>query len=209
VLERVTFHGHVENIAKAFAEADIFAYPLTPGSYVTSEKALQEAMWVGLPPVLLEGTAASGWIDHGVTGFIARDIADFARTLAQLSADPALRRRIGDAARAEARRRFDPSRNAVAMAEVLSGLLPLPKRSHPPLPGAGLPAADRFLQALGEAAPLFLEIVGGAADTRPPSVAWNRDILLRGEGGVMHYANTFPDDDRLLRWADALGRRRA
>lgn len=95
MLERVTFHGHIENIADAFAVADIFAYPLTPGSYVTSEKALQEAMWVGVPPVLLEGTAASGWIDHGVTGFIARDIADFARILALLSADPALRRRIG------------------------------------------------------------------------------------------------------------------
>ncbi len=209
VLERVTFHGHIENIADAFAVADIFAYPLTPGSYVTSEKALQEAMWVGVPPVLLEGTAASGWIDHGVTGFIARDIADFARILALLSADPALRRRIGEAARAEARRRFDPSRNALAMAEVLSELLLMPKRSHPPLPGAGLPASDRFLQSLGEAAPLFLEIVDVAVDPRPPSATWNPDILLRGEGGIMHYLNTFPDDDRLLQWADALGRQRA
>lgn len=208
VLERVAFHGHVENIADAFAEADIFAYPLTPGSYVTSEKALQEAMWVGVPPVLLEGTAASGWINHGVTGFIARDIADFARILALLSADPTLRRRIGEAARAEARRRFDPSRNALAMAEVLSGLLLLPKRTHPPLPGAGLSAADRFLQSLGDAAPLFLEIVDVASDLRPPSAAWNPEILLRGEGGILHYANTFPDDDRLLQWADALGRPR-
>lgn len=207
-LERVFFHGHVENIADAFAEADIFAYPLTPGSYVTSEKALQEAMWVGVPPVLLEGTAASGWIDHGVTGFIARDTSDFARILERLSADPALRRRIGEAARAEARRRFDPSRNALAMAEVHSELLLMPKRLHPPLPGAGLPASDRFLQSLGQAAPLFLEIVD-AVGPRRPSAAWNPDILLRGEGGIMHYLKTFPDDRKLLQWADALGRQRA
>jgi glycosyltransferase involved in cell wall biosynthesis len=133
VLERVTFHGHVEQLADAFAEADIFAYPLAPGSYVTSEKALQEAMWAGLPSVLIKGTAATGWIEHGVTGFIEQDCHDFVLRLKELADNPVLRRHIGEAAAIEARRLFDPHRNAAMMADIYAELVERPKRKRPPL----------------------------------------------------------------------------
>ncbi|UCU92222.1 glycosyltransferase family 4 protein [Hydrogenophaga taeniospiralis] len=203
-LERVTFHGHVEQIADAFAKADIFAYPLAPGSYVTSEKALQEAMWAGLPSVLIEGTAATGWIEHGVTGFIAQDCQDFVLRLKQLANDPVLRRRIGDAAASEARRLFDPDRNAVMMAEIYAELAERPKRKRLALSGAKLPPSQRFLQSLGEFENSFFQLISNDKIKQPIDVVLNVEILLHGEGGLIHYANTFSDENLLIEWADSL-----
>ncbi|PZF77910.1 hypothetical protein DK847_05640 [Aestuariivirga litoralis] len=201
---RVRFHGHVENIAEAFAEADIFAYPLAAGSYVTSEKALQEAMWAGLPPVLLAGTAATGWIEEGVTGFVAQDCNGFAAALMRLAGDGALRSRIGGAARSMALQRFDPRRNAATMAGLYAGLAGKPKRRRPPLPGAGLSPSQRFLQSLGGEAGQFLHRVGEGPAAPAPEVPLNPGILLHGEGGVMHYANSYPGEETLAHWAMAL-----
>jgi glycosyltransferase involved in cell wall biosynthesis len=201
VLGSVSFHGHVEDIAGAFAQADIFAYPLAPGSYVTSEKALQEAMWAGIPPVLMAGTAATGWIEHEVTGFICSNVTDFAKTLKRLAGDPSLRRRIGQAARNASRKLFDPAVNATTMARVYSELMSRPKRERPPLLGAGKPAADCFLQSLGDASKLFLNLLDRDMISLKPTPTLNVDILLRGEGGVMHYANSFPNDAEIANWA--------
>jgi L-malate glycosyltransferase len=197
VADRVTLHGHVERIADVLATADLFAYPLVPGSSVTSEKSLQEAMWVGLPPVLLEGTASVGWIEHGATGLVAPDLATFAAHVDGLADDPTLRHRIGDAARTFARDRFDPARNARTIGEVVERCLGDARRARDPLPGGDDPPAERFLRTLGDLADVFVRRVTGP-DVRADA------LLLRGEGGVLHHSNTYPDDARLRAWAEVL-----
>ena len=49
---RVEIRGTVNDIRVQLEEFDIFGYPLAEDTYATSEKALQEAMWVGVPPVV-------------------------------------------------------------------------------------------------------------------------------------------------------------
>jgi L-malate glycosyltransferase len=200
VLERVAIHGHIEDLRVAFAESDIFTYPLTPGSSATSEKALQEAMWVGLPPVLLAGTAAVGWVEPGNTGFIEPDPESFASTVDRLASDTALRRRIGAGAQEHARTHFDPRLGAQRLWEVLARCLANPKRTRAPITGSGADAATKFLQSLGELAPLVnrMCVEAGACGTDVDP------LLLRGEGGVLHYYNTYPNDERLRDWAEAL-----
>jgi glycosyltransferase involved in cell wall biosynthesis len=205
VATRVSLHGHVESISQALSNADIFAYPLAPGSYVTSEKALQEAMWIGLPVVVLDGTAATGWIEDGVTGFVAHDITDFSRVILRLAADAALRHKVGQAARAYARRQFDPATNADLITKILRDVSQKPKQAHKPIPGANLCAADQFVQTLGELGPAFLSLVAGDTSAGLSDATCNREILLRGEGGVIHYGNSYPRDLKLKHWARALG----
>jgi hypothetical protein len=154
-------------------------------------------MWVGLPPVLLEGTAAVGWIEPEVTGLVASDIDAFAHQVDRLAADPALRRRLGEGARAFARARFDPSRNARAIWAVVERCMADEKRTRDPLMGADEPASERFLRSLGDLAEEFLRRVTGADVPADP-------ILLRSEGGVLHHFNASPDDSRLAAWADVL-----
>jgi glycosyltransferase involved in cell wall biosynthesis len=197
VADRVTLHGHVEQLTDVFAEADVFAAPLPPGTYVTSEKTLQEAMWVGVPPVLLEGTAAVGWIEPEVTGLVAADVATFAHAVDRLAADAVMRRRLGEGARTFARARFDPARNARALWAVVERCMADGKRERDPLPGADDPASERFLRSLGDLSQEFLRRVTGPDVVADP-------LLLRSEGGVLHHRNASPDDVLLDAWADVL-----
>jgi hypothetical protein len=200
ILERVSFHGHVEQITDAFAEADIFAYPLALGGYATSEKSLQEAMWAGLPCVVMAGTAATGWIKHGVTGFITNNCDEFILTLKQLADDHVLRRRIGDAAATEARKFFDPNQNSLRIMSIYMELLERPKRKRSPISGIDSPPHQRFLQSLGEFEKMFLSLINIDRQKKTPNANLNVEILLSGEGGLIHYIKTFPEDKILVEW---------
>ena len=200
ILERVSFHGHVEQIADAFAEADIFAYPLALGSSAASEKSLQEAMWAGLPCVVMAGTAATGWIKHGVTGFITNNCDEFVLTLKQLVDDHVLRRRIGDAAATEARKLFDPSQNSLRIMNIYMELLERPKRKRLPISGIDSPPHQQFLQSLGEFEKMFLSLINTDRQKKTPNANLNVEILLSGEGGLIHYIKTFPEDKILVEW---------
>lgn len=210
-LDRFSFHGHVEDVVKAFSTMDVFAHPLAPGGYATSEKALQEAMWVGLPPVVMRGTAAEGWIEDGVTGFVAEDPPTFAAAIDDLAADSSLRRRIGEAARRYARSQFDPERNARRIRSWFEDVVAGPKRPWEPLPGADWPASRQFLQTLEPMHQVFLDVVSsedvGAMGIAGSGVAVHVAGLLHGEGGVAHYANRHPHDGQLRAWAEILERR--
>ena len=185
---RVWIHGHVEDLASAYASTDVFAYPLTPGSSATSEKALQEAMWIGLPPVLLEGTASVGWIEPEVSGLLARDIPAFIVQLTRLIEDPERRRVIGEAARAHAREQFNPTNNAARIHGLVEELLAQPKRERPPLPGAGSPPFGRFLQAVDLDAGALVDLVDAIVD-KPFTP--QRFHIVHGEGGWLHYAKEY------------------
>jgi len=198
VSNRVTLHGHVEDISTALANIDLFVYPLNPGAYVTSEKALHEAMWVGLPPVLLSGTAAEGWVDNGKTGFVAPDLPCFAREIEKLSRDEQVRRQIGQAAQTYARRNFNPLTNSRKLRGLCLRLLDLPKRTREPLHASPLVGAELFLSAINLEKHEFQKLL--RLNSQLSEHEWL--LLLRGEGGLIHYRQHFPHDSNLEAWVN-------
>lgn len=68
--------------------------------------SLIEAMAAGLPAVVTDAVGNRDAIDHGRTGFVAHSPEQLVDRVRMLLADPALRTRMGEAARAEARLRF-------------------------------------------------------------------------------------------------------
>jgi glycosyltransferase involved in cell wall biosynthesis len=202
VSKRVSFHGHVESIADSLADSDIFIYPLNPESYGTSEKALQEAMWLGLPPVLMAGTAAAGWIDHGRTGFVASDLDEFVRYVNRLAQDENQRLEIGSAAAGFAREHFDPARGAQKIRDLHGRLMTVPKRTRLPLQTGESSGAEKFHTALGLNRASFLQRLEQAPYFSPAS----NFMLLKGEGGLLHYQRHYPDDADLRAWSSLLSR---
>ena len=83
----------------AYAAADIFVFASTKEGF---GNVLIEAMAAGLPVVArrLPGVTDS-FIDHGRTGFLFDTAAEYTALVQALVDDPGLRRRVGDAARAE------------------------------------------------------------------------------------------------------------
>ena len=200
VANRVNVRGHVEDIAEALSETDIFVFSLNPYSYAASEKSLQEAMWIGLPPVMLTDTAAEGWIEHGTNGYLASDEASFADFVNLLASNSALRKRIGLTARTYAREHFDPQKNASRLHDIYRSVMCLPKRVREPLFVEAITGSQILLRILGLTRNDLQRHLEHAAET----AGTLQSHLLRSEGGVLHYLKHYPDDAELRELAATL-----
>jgi len=104
----IRFEGHLDNDARAraFRRADIFLFPTFFGEGMPN--AVLEAMAFGLPVITRAVGGIRDFFEDGRMGFVtdSRDPSVFARFLARLVADPALRASMGQYNREYARRRF-------------------------------------------------------------------------------------------------------
>jgi len=217
IADRAIVHGPVEDLAAAFADLDMIGHPLAPDGYATSEKSVQEAMWAGLPVVVLAGTGPADLVRHEIDGLVATDEQDYPRQVERLVDDPSLRRSLGDAAKIRARESFDPDCNAGGLGAMFESMLGRPKRTRDPLPGRGESAGRRFVRSMGElAGPFAISLDGVVKHPVETVAAAEREIaassavVAQGEGGVVHHRNEVPDDPHLRLWsgliAEASGR---
>jgi len=97
------FEGHLrgEALATAYASSDVFLFP---SETETFGNVTLEAMSSGLPCVVADATGSNALVKHGVTGFLAppRDSSVFHEHVTSLIRGPALRARLGEAARKSA-----------------------------------------------------------------------------------------------------------
>jgi glycosyltransferase involved in cell wall biosynthesis len=205
--DRVRFHGQIDDIRWAFEEMDIFGYPLAPDTFATSEKTIQEAMWAGIPPVVLAGNGSTPLVEHERTGLVCESEADYPAAIRRLAGDDSLRRRLGEAARAHARNHFDPDRNAARFGEIFNSVSDLPPRSPLPLPGRDLSGSQRFLESLGPQGHAFSVSLESGQDAFGAELAAAEDlikqssaVLVNGEGGIVHYRHAYPNDPHLRLW---------
>jgi glycosyltransferase involved in cell wall biosynthesis len=101
-LPGAVFTGHLsgETLGEAVASADVL---LNPSATEAFGNVNLEAMAAGLAVISADAPSSRTLIDHGRSGLLVPpgDVAGYAAALAKLAADPALRRRLGQAARAE------------------------------------------------------------------------------------------------------------
>jgi glycosyltransferase involved in cell wall biosynthesis len=102
----VTFTGYLrdEKLARAYASADLFAFPSTTETF---GQVVQEAMASGLPVVGCQAEGVGDLVQPGVTGLLAapNDATAFAEALRTLLDHPDRRNDMGHAARAWAEAR--------------------------------------------------------------------------------------------------------
>lgn len=93
-------------LVQLFRNADVFAIPTKADC--TAFAAI-EALASGLPVVITDTGATSEIVQHGKTGFLIQpnDLASLSEGLEPLIQDSRLRRRMGEAARADAECRYD------------------------------------------------------------------------------------------------------
>jgi glycosyltransferase involved in cell wall biosynthesis len=99
-LPRAVFTGFLQGdeLGAAYGSSDIFLFPSESESF---GNVTLEAMASGLPCVCADATGSRSLVLPGLTGYCATPgrAEDFADCLATLAEDPALRRRMGEAAR--------------------------------------------------------------------------------------------------------------
>jgi len=102
IRDRVHFVGEVtwDQVPTHLAAADIFVFP---SKFEGMPNALLEAMASGLPVVVSDIPPHRELIQHGRTGFLARDPLEMARLVATLANHEDLRGSVGEAGRAYVR----------------------------------------------------------------------------------------------------------
>lgn len=121
----VEWLGHVDDMPALFARTDIVVLP----SYREGlPKGLIEAAACALPLVTTDVPGCREVVTDGVDGLRVpvRDAAALARAIARLQDDPALARRLGEAARAKALSQFDERVVLAATLSVYDELLRAP-----------------------------------------------------------------------------------
>jgi hypothetical protein len=202
IADRFELKGHTEDLAAALSEMDVFGYPLRRDTYASSEKSIQEAMWVGVPPVVFPYGGVRELVRSGVDGLVAENDAQYVQHLQRLASDAELRARLGAEARRRAREVFDPGPLTARLHDFLTRALGAPKRPRR-WPDWGDAPAGWFARALGPAGAPFLEDLADPAATATRRVIASLPFLvLRGEGGLAQWRNHFPDDVMLDEWCE-------
>jgi glycosyltransferase involved in cell wall biosynthesis len=131
--DRVTFLGHKQDPLPFVAGADVFVQPsLSEGM----SNALMEAMSLGRCIVATKVGAASELLEHGVHALLPPPtVPDLAAAISRALADPALRHRLGEAARRRAED-FSVDRITSELDTILRAIVqPSSIRSRSPAPG--------------------------------------------------------------------------
>ncbi|HVB15947.1 MAG TPA: glycosyltransferase family 4 protein [Stellaceae bacterium] len=130
-----------EQLLRAIADTDINLAPLELGNPFTegkSELKFFEAAAVGVPTVASPTVPFAAAIEHGVSGFLARDRDEWFAVLEALVVSAQLRRALGEAAKLRALARYGPAVATRATIEALA-------LERGPLAG------ERYITMLGEA----------------------------------------------------------
>jgi len=100
VLGDAIFTGYLggEDLAKAYASADFFAFPSTTDTF---GNVILEAQASGIPVIVSDVGGPRDLVADGTDGFVtkANDAADLARAIRQLAENPTLRASMGEAGR--------------------------------------------------------------------------------------------------------------
>jgi glycosyltransferase involved in cell wall biosynthesis len=118
-VEGVTFSGFVPELSTVYEGARFVVCPVFGGT--GQQVKIVEAMAHGLPVVALRAAAERSPMRHGVNGLVAENAEEFAGHVVRLWNDPALCRRLGDAARETVALEFSRERLTECLSTMLGG----------------------------------------------------------------------------------------
>lgn len=208
----ISFAGYLDEDTKfkRMSNFAVFGYPLARHHYATCDQALQEAMFLGAVPVVLNNPMESYMVRHGETGLVARDMSEYSHYVRTLLNDSSVRHRLSRSAHDFAAVEYSLERMAEKLEAVFSDLLNKPKTTH----GNNF-SQDRFYEPYE----VFLDSLssyGGvfrahlcAQTERERSQSRDQIATLSSFGhwssptksSPSHYAQYFPADPYLREWS--------
>lgn len=212
--QRPIVHGYVDEKIKFqfLASSKIFGYPLARHNYATCDQSLQEALFFGTVPVVLNNPMESYMVKHGVTGLVAKNSGEYLTFIEGLMNDGNEYIKLRSNAKSFARDAYSVKRLATVWESEFRMLLKVEKKKRQCLQqtrGIELKPSDVFIESLGHQAALFK--YHSDADTNDSlSIAEAQLRCLASlpqwssltKSTPSHFAQHFADDTLLKRWSD-------
>jgi hypothetical protein len=204
--ERYVFRGWVDDVREFFSSIDVLGFPAAETTYGTADLAVQEALWAGVPPVVLAGTSCASLVRHRRTGLVVDGEAEYANALRWLRDHPLERRRMGRNAKRFAQAHLHAGRSAAAWRAFYGSLLEEPRRARAALPAAAS-GAHAFVQSLGSLGAAFLASLGRDT-TRARAADLEIAEATSALGTLLQYCQHAPDSPHLRFWCGLILERR-
>jgi glycosyltransferase involved in cell wall biosynthesis len=205
------FKGATDDALGAFASMHVCGYPLCEESYGANDLAIQEAMTMGIPCVILDRPGLRDLAIDGVTALVAKSPREYTAAVIRLKRDPAVRKRLGSNAREHVRSHFNGAKNMQRLYQILVDTLSMPKRRRVRSERDFRPGAGLFVASLGHFAGEFgrnLRSLEGDLNQEAHNIEDERAIATAryglcnpGAGGVLNYRAVYPNDPVLRFWS--------
>jgi glycosyltransferase involved in cell wall biosynthesis len=210
--ERFEFVGYTSDVFKELSRFDVFAYPLSPEHYGTTEIALLEAMAAGLPVVALNQCAEKYLIEHMQTGLLANNANEYSECIKYLYNNPDERLRIGRNAREKVLTEFAVSKTVEKLNCNYDKVLIMQKKCFRFDNVFGSKPYEWFLSCAGSDRKFFEDSINNQLDNNKyaKEEIVNKirgcKMILKGKSksSVYHFAKYFPDDEMLRFWKGIL-----
>lgn len=181
----IFLNGFKAEVWNEFDQFHFLAYPQNSLSYGSSDLVVQEAMWRGLPPVLIQGTGLDAFLEHGSNCLLAKDETDYQNLLAFALAHAAEMKVLGQRCHQYAKTHFHPNLQAAKVFGAYRKWLELPAK---PFRFPYIEVAEFFKDSIGDS---FERMNQQTADTNEIA------FVLQCEGGLVHYLKYFGDNPQL------------
>lgn len=208
---KFSFIGYSNQIMNELSKFDVFAYPLNPRHFGTTENVLLEAMALGLPVVALNHNTEKYIVkSHKKVGLLADSIEHYAASIKYLYDNPRERARIGANAREYVRNNFTFENNVSLMRAEFRKVLRMPRRQFSFGHVFGTRPYEWFLSCLGEDRETFSASISGKLSSPRMDFIEGRIMgsspILREKtkSSITHFAESFPGDENLRYWKSLL-----
>ncbi len=194
--------GYTTDIVEELSSINVLAYLLNPRHYGTAEIALLEAMAMGVVPVVLDNPAEKAIVENDVTGLVVHSPREFAEAIDWLAANPRERVKMGAQAARFVRETFSAKRMSDLLSEHYSRAMSSGKRAINFRSIFGSEPAEWFLSCQANPARFCTDTDLKASLAN----AWDHGLNEKTKGSVFHFLRHFPDDIRLVDWAQSVGK---
>lgn len=205
----LNFLGYITDINNVFAEWDVFGYPLMPMHTCTTENTIIEAMAAEVPPVLLNQLTERYIIKNMETGLLASGMEEYGNAIRYLYENPDQRIRIGRNARKFVIEKYAFDKILNQFIENCDLVMCDIKKIVNFRQFLGNTPAEWFISCLGEQKTIFYRSYLNIRNDQ--KVVMDNEILqcspllkLERKSSVLHYAEEFPEDPILAKWASTI-----
>jgi len=213
--QRIRFTGYISEKDKwnELSTFDVFGYPLASHHYGTCDQALQEAMAVGVVPVVLNNPMESFMVQNNVTGIVANSTSDYVCSLSRLKRNLKLRRELSDNAKKYAFQEYSLKKMAHKWDKTYADLIRIkktPKFWKRPSKSIKLKSYAVFVESLGANSGIFDQYLTGnniekvKAIDQMASLGRKENWTSENKSTVHQYAKFFPKDKILQLWSQIM-----